>query len=221
MVRFRSIHRRCRSLIVPLLPALVADCLEILAKASSPSIDSRVIANSRCVQAVHLVRLIDDLLDVSRVSQGKIKLRMEKLQVANVIRAAVEASRPLIGSAQHALIVDVPSEPHWVEGDLTRLAQVVGNLLNNSAKYRPEGGEIRVAVRREGDTVLIWTTAFASPPTCNPEYSRFLLSSTTANRARGGLEIGLALVNSSSRCTAALLQARAQRQPLQRQAAIG
>jgi signal transduction histidine kinase len=162
--------------------------------------DSKTAADIRDMmdrQLVHLVRLIDDLLDVSRVSQGKIELRMETLQVADIIRAAVEASRPLISSAQHALIVDVPSEPHWVEGDLTRLAQVVGNLLNNAAKYTPEGGEIRLAVRREGDTVLIAVSDNGIGIATNMQariFELFTQLDDRLDRARGGLGIGLALV---------------------------
>src|SRR5262249_23293334 len=82
-------------------------------------------------QLVHLVRLIDDLLDVARVSQGKIALRSERIRVASVVRAAVEASRPVIDAAGHALAIDLPAEPLWLDGDPMRLAQVVGNLLNN------------------------------------------------------------------------------------------
>jgi signal transduction histidine kinase len=91
-------------------------------------------------QLTQMVRLIDDLLDVSRISQGKIELRRERLQAAEIVRLALEASRPLIESHGHRLTVDVPDAAIWLDADLTRMAQVLGNLLNNAAKYTPEGG---------------------------------------------------------------------------------
>jgi signal transduction histidine kinase len=148
-------------------------------------------------QLVHLVRLIDDLLDVSRVSQGKIELRMERLQLADIVRASVEVSRPLINSAQHTLTLDVPSDPLWVDGDLIRLAQVIGNLLNNAAKYTPEGGEIRLAVRSVGETVLITVSDNGVGIAANMQskvFELFAQIEDRLNRARGGLGIGLALV---------------------------
>ncbi|EGF92667.1 histidine protein kinase AsgD [Asticcacaulis biprosthecium C19] len=89
-------------------------------------------------QLTHLVRLIDDLLDVSRVSRGKIDLRMECIAIQEAITAALEASKPLIDSGGHDLTIEVPQTPLWVDGDLTRLAQIVSNLLNNAAKYTPK-----------------------------------------------------------------------------------
>ena len=89
-------------------------------------------------QVTHLVRLIDDLLDVSRVSQGKIDLRIEKTTLQSVLQSALEASRPLIDAGGHTLTVDIPETPIWLEADLTRLAQVTSNLLNNAGKiYTP------------------------------------------------------------------------------------
>ncbi|HEX4408566.1 MAG TPA: response regulator [Xanthobacteraceae bacterium] len=148
-------------------------------------------------QLVHLVRLIDDLLDVSRVSQGKIELRMEKLNVAEVVRASVEASRPLINSAQHHLSIDMPSDALWIEGDLTRLAQIVGNLLNNAAKYTPEGGQIRLAARADGDSALISVTDNGVGIAADMQskvFDMFTQIDNRMSRARGGLGIGLALV---------------------------
>ncbi|MET0358344.1 MAG: response regulator, partial [Pararhizobium sp.] len=106
-------------------------------------------------QMVHLVRLIDDLLDVSRVSQGKIGLRKERIAVEAIIRSAIEASRPLIDASGHTLIVDLPAEPLWLDADPTRMAQVVANLLNNAAKYTPAGGQIGIAVRALGGSAII------------------------------------------------------------------
>lgn len=148
-------------------------------------------------QLVHLVRLIDDLLDVSRVSQGKIELRKESTQVADVIRAAVEASRPLIDAAGHSLTIGVPSEPLWLEADLTRLSQVVGNLLNNAAKYTPEGGRIEISAEAAGDTALITVSDSGIGIDAGMQTKIFELFAQAENhldRAKGGLGIGLALV---------------------------
>ena len=89
-------------------------------------------------QLGQLIRLVDDLLDLSRIDRGTIELRKERLDMAKVVEVALETSQPLIQEARHDLSVHLPQEPLWVTGDLTRLAQVVANLLNNSAKYTPK-----------------------------------------------------------------------------------
>ncbi len=148
-------------------------------------------------QLVHLVHLIDDLLDVSRVSQGKIELRKERIQAVDVVRSALESSRPLIDSARHSLTVDVPPEPIWLDGDLTRLAQVVGNLLNNAAKYTPEGGRIGLSLRTDGNEAVIAVSdnGLGIPADMQSKvFQLFTQVESHTDRARGGLGIGLALV---------------------------
>jgi signal transduction histidine kinase len=148
-------------------------------------------------QLVHLVRLIDDLLDVSRVTQGKIELRKELIQVADVVRSAVEASRPLMESAGHSLSVELPSDPIWLDADLTRLAQVIGNLLNNAAKYTQEHGQIRLAARAEDDDAVITVSdnGIGIAPHMQAEVFRlFAQVDSRSDRSGGGLGIGLALV---------------------------
>ena len=148
-------------------------------------------------QLAHLVRLIDDLLDVSRVTQGKVELRNERVNVAEIIRSAVEVSRPLIDSAGHLLMVDLPSEAIWIEGDHTRLAQIVGNLLNNAAKYTPESGRISLSVRGTDDTAVISVSDNGIGIAADMQSKVFELFTQVDNqldRARGGLGIGLALV---------------------------
>ena len=148
-------------------------------------------------QLVHLVRLIDDLLDVARVSQGKIELRRARIQAADVIRSAVESSQPLIESAGHSLAVDLPPAPIWLDADLTRLAQVVGNLLNNAAKYTPEGGQIDVSLRTDAADAIITVSdnGLGIPSDMQAEvFQLFAQVENHTDRARGGLGIGLALV---------------------------
>lgn len=148
-------------------------------------------------QLLHLVRLIDDLLDVSRVSEGKIVLRQETIEVADVVRAAVEASRPVIEAESHALDVALPPDPLWIDADLTRLSQVVGNLLNNAAKYTPQGGRIGLAVRAEGGVAVIEVSdnGIGIPEEMQSKvFQLFTQVDTHRDRAQGGLGIGLALV---------------------------
>jgi signal transduction histidine kinase len=178
----------------PLAP--VRHGLDILRK-SPDSADAAEIREMMDRQLVHLVRLIDDLLDVSRVSQGKIEFRKERIQVADVVRSALESSQPLIDSARHSLTLDVPPEPTWLDADLTRLAQVVGNLLNNAAKYTPDGGRIGLSVRTDGDDAVIAVSDNGLGIPADMQSKVFQLFTQVENhtgRARGGLGIGLALV---------------------------
>ena len=148
-------------------------------------------------QLIHLVRLIDDLLDVSRFTQGKIALRKEKIQVADAVRAGVEASQPLIDSAGHSLAVEMPLDPIWLDADLTRVGQVIGNLLNNAAKYTQERGQIRLAVRAaDGDAVItVRDNGIGIAPAMQAEvFELFTQVDSRSDKVRGGLGIGLALV---------------------------
>ena len=103
----------------------------------------------------HLQRLIDDLLDVSRISQGKMRLQRERLNLVKVLESALEASKPLLDAAAHRFTMAIPDEPVFVQGDLTRLAQVISNLLNNAARYTPAGGNVSLTVSEEEDDVII------------------------------------------------------------------
>jgi signal transduction histidine kinase len=99
-------------------------------------------------QLSHMVRLIDDLLDASRITNDKLTLRKEHVLLSTITEVAVEASRPLIDASKHRLELALPEEPLWLYADPTRLSQVVRNLLANSAKYTPEGGRIGIAAVR-------------------------------------------------------------------------
>ncbi len=154
-------------------------------------------------QTEHLARLVDDLLDVSRITRGKITLERAPVEVAEVLRRAVETSRPLIDARRHKLEVSMPPQPVWVEGDLTRLAQVLLNLLNNAAKYTDEGGRINLDVEvrepkngRPPELVIrVRDTGMGMPPEMLPRvFDLFTQADRTLDRSQGGLGIGLTLV---------------------------
>jgi signal transduction histidine kinase len=148
-------------------------------------------------QLSHLVRLVDDLLDVSRVSQGKIELRKARIALSDVIKTALDASNPLIIAGRHELKFDMPDGPVWLDADLMRLSQVVSNLLNNAAKYTPEGGTIVLSTRREGNEVVVTVSdnGVGIPSDMLPRvFDLFTQVRDTLDRSRGGLGIGLALV---------------------------
>ena len=148
-------------------------------------------------QLTHLVRLVDDLLDLSRVTSGLVQLRRGTLDLRGVINAAVETSRPAIEQAGHDLAVVLPEEPIFVDGDLTRLAQVVSNLLHNSAKYTRRGGHIRLAIGREDETALVTVKddGIGIPPAMlDRVFEMFTQVDRTLEKTTGGLGIGLSLV---------------------------
>jgi len=150
-------------------------------------------------QVNHMVRLVDDLLEVSRITRGKIELRKEQIEVAAIVRSAVETSRPLIEAAGHQLALAIPPEPLTLEGDHVRLTQVIANLLNNAAKYTDAGGQIWLSVRRERKEVEISVrdTGMGIPPDMIPRvFDLFTQIDRHADRAQGGLGIGLTLVKS-------------------------
>ena len=126
-------------------------------------------------QLSHMVRLIDDLLDASRITNDKLTLRKERVSLQAVVETAVEASRPVIDASRHALKLALPEEPLWLDADPTRLAQVVSNLLTNAAKYTPEGGSHRTRGRTGGrgsQSSASRTPGSASRPGCWPKCSR-------------------------------------------------
>jgi signal transduction histidine kinase/FixJ family two-component response regulator len=148
-------------------------------------------------QTSHLVRLVDDLLDVSRITGGKIRLDLEVLDVAAVVSAAVETSRPLIKESGHEMCVSLPDEPLWVRCDRVRLAQVLANLLNNAAKYTQAGGLIQLEVQRAGtDAVFrICDNGIGISPEMLPKvFDLFSQSERSIDRSQGGLGVGLTVV---------------------------
>ena len=159
--------------------------IEILKrKGIDPAIAERITATmSR--QAAQLVRLIDDLLDVSRISSGRLELRKAPVALADIMRDAVATVRPLLDRMGHELIVDVPTEPVVLDADAARLAQVLANLLNNAARYTPSGGRIELsatACARTWPSFGFRTTATASTRARCRTYSRCSTRATTRAR---------------------------------------
>jgi PAS domain S-box-containing protein len=148
-------------------------------------------------QSTQLVRLIDDLLDISRISRGKIELRREWVDLTSVVSQALEAARSYEANDGHELTVELPSEPIFLNADSIRLAQVIGNLLNNAYKFTPRGGHIRLLVEREdGDALIrVQDTGIGIAPRHLPHiFEMFSQGDTSLERSRGGLGIGLSLV---------------------------
>jgi PAS domain S-box-containing protein len=148
-------------------------------------------------QLTHTVRLIDDLLDVSRITSNKLALRKQRVLLQSIAETAVEASRPVIEASGHALKLTLPDEPVWLDADPTRLAQVMSNLLTNAAKYTPETGRIELAAVQEGGEVIIRVkdTGLGIPPEMLSEvFEMFAQVNRSLDRSQGGLGVGLALV---------------------------
>jgi two-component system CheB/CheR fusion protein len=148
-------------------------------------------------QLGHMVRLIEDLLDVSRISQGKVELRRQRVELAAAVRGAVETSLPLVEAGGHDLRIDVPPEPIYVDGDVTRLAQVFANLLNNAAKYTERGGRISLTVRRQGGDVAVAVKdngVGIAAPMLPRIFDLFAQADRSLEKAQGGLGLGLNIV---------------------------
>lgn len=179
----------------PLAP--IRNALQILKLADDNPTLVREMREMMERQVQQIVRLVDDLFDVSRITRGTLELRQEKLNLAAVAAMALETSRPLIQAAGHTLTVTLPPEPIYVEGDETRLSQVLANLLNNSAKYTPGGGRIGLIVEREADraTVRIRDNGIGIPAEMlSRVFDMFTQVHDAVPGTAGGLGIGLTLV---------------------------
>jgi CheY-like chemotaxis protein/two-component sensor histidine kinase len=148
-------------------------------------------------QVNHLVRLVDDLMEVSRITRGRVELRKEHTDAQAVIHTAIETSRPYIDEAGHRLELSLPAEPLRIEGDTMRLAQVITNLLNNAAKYTDRGGRILLTARREGSAAVISVRDNGrgiSAQMLPRVFDLFAQAAPGHDYSRGGLGIGLTLV---------------------------
>jgi PAS domain S-box-containing protein len=148
-------------------------------------------------QVAHVVRLVDDLLEVSRITRGKIELRREPIALGQVVRIAVETSRPIVDRGGHRLSVQLAHEPLMVNGDLVRLSQVFANILNNAAKYTDAGGRIELVASREGGEAVVRVRDNGigiAPEQIERLFEMFAQVERDTQRSQGGLGIGLWLV---------------------------
>jgi PAS domain S-box-containing protein len=179
----------------PLAP--IRTGLQILGAAPAGS-DSAVKAREIIErQLIHMVRLVDDLLDISRITSAKVKLDKAQISVQQAVEASIEASAPYIAAAGQQLTVSMPDEPIPIFADLTRMAQAIGNILNNAAKYTPRGGHIGLAASREGDEAVIRISdngAGIPADMLDRVFDMFTQVGETMSDAQGGLGIGLSIV---------------------------
>jgi PAS domain S-box-containing protein len=148
-------------------------------------------------QLSQMIRLVDDLLDLNRITHDRLELRRSEVELSSVIQQAVEVARPLVDQAGHKLIIELPDEPIYLNADRTRLAQVFGNLLNNSSKYTRARGSISLKAKRVDDEVVVTVTdngAGIPPDKLNSIFDMFMQVDSTSDRSQGGLGIGLTLV---------------------------
>ena len=179
----------------PLAP--IRNSLEIMKRAGgNPSlVEQARITMDR--QVAQMERLIEDLLDISRITRNRLELRNQTVDLASVVQHAVEGCRPLAEAAGHEVTVDLPSEPIYLHGDPVRLAQVFGNLLNNACKYTPPDGRIALTVERQGDDVLVSVKdngSGISPEALPFIFDMFTQGDRTLEHSQSGLGIGLTLV---------------------------
>jgi PAS domain S-box-containing protein len=178
----------------PLAPILTALELMNLRSDDTTRREREVIAR----QVKHVVMLVGDLLDVSRIAQGKVQLERKPVELSRVVDKAIEAAAPLIEERRHQLSVDVPSGM-WLDADETRICQVLSNLLTNAAKYTPRAGRIAISAVRDGDELAITVrdTGMGIPPELLPNlFDLFVQGQRTIDRAEGGLGLGLSIVRS-------------------------
>jgi len=179
----------------PLAP--IRNGLQVMRLAGS---DAGAVERSRDMierQLGQMVRLIEDLLDVSRITRGTIELRKHRMHLQDAILSAVETSRPVIDSLGHDLTVTVPEEPIALEADLTRLSQAFANILHNAAKYTDKGGRIALQARRQGNSAVVSVsdTGIGIDPAMLPTiFGLFVQGDPTQKNPRGGLGVGLSLV---------------------------
>lgn len=179
----------------PLAP--MSNMLEVVKRADG---DNEVLKHAHETierQLGQMVRLVDDLLDMNRITHDRLELRRSEVELSSVIQQAVEVARPLIDSADQQLMIALPDEPIYLNADRARLAQVFGNLLNNSCKYTRPKGTISLSAKREGDEVIVTVMdngAGIPADKLDSIFDMFMQVDRTSERSQGGLGIGLTLV---------------------------
>jgi signal transduction histidine kinase len=187
-----TIAHEFRNLLAPVRNGL--RILRLTGDRGEAAVDARAVMER---QVGRLGRLVDDLLDVSCLNAGKFSHRAERLDLAAIVREALETSRPLLDAAGHQTVVSLPPHPLAVDGDATRLVQVLTNLLNNAAKYTPAGGQVRVGAERSGGqaVVRVRDTGVGIPAELLPGlFELFARAERTTGRSQRGFGIGLHLV---------------------------
>jgi signal transduction histidine kinase/CheY-like chemotaxis protein len=193
----------------PLAPIRTA--LEVMRIAGG---DAEVLEKARATmerQVLHLVRITDDLLDVSRITQNKVELRRERIDLRAVLHSAADAVRPLMDAQGQALMLDLPRQPLWVDADATRLSQVYANLLNNATKYTPRSGQVRVGAAVDGEwaTVVVADTGQGIPASMLSRiFDMFTQVQEFRDRRQGGLGIGLTLAKRLAELHGGTIEAR-------------
>jgi PAS domain S-box-containing protein len=163
-------------------------------------------------QSARLTRIVDDLLDISRITRGKLQVEREQIDLVPVVRSAVETSRPLMEAGRHRLRLELPDGPLLVNGDADRLAQLLSNLLNNAARYTPDPGEITVHARAAGSAaeISVKDTGQGIDPAMLEAIFDMFVQGPVAPRAAGGLGIGLSLARKIAELHGGSLEARSQ-----------
>ena len=179
----------------PLAP--IRNAIEIIRRVAPDDPKLAMAMGVTARQVEHLTRLVDELLDVARISQGKIELKSETVDFRTAMEQGIETVRPLVDSLRHQLVVELPNTPVWLRGDPDRLAQVVVNLVHNAAKYTPEGGRIEATLALvDGQAVMsIRDNGIGIEPEFLPKvFDLFEQGRRGLDRSQGGLGVGLALV---------------------------
>jgi signal transduction histidine kinase/ActR/RegA family two-component response regulator len=179
----------------PLAP--LRNALELLQRSEGDAAVNQQARSMMGRQLDQMVRLIDDLLDMSRISQGKVQLRKERVELKAVIQSGVDAVQPLVQAQSHELTVTLPTEPIYLHADSTRLGQIISNLLNNAAKYTEKGGHIWLTAERQGNeaVVSVRDTGIGIAAENLPHiFEMFSQVAPALERSQGGLGIGLSLV---------------------------
>jgi two-component system, chemotaxis family, CheB/CheR fusion protein len=201
----------------PLAPMRFA--LEVLRRAERDPVESGKARQVLERQVAHMVRIVDDLLDVSRITQGKVELRKETIDLRNLVHAAVELSRPLLTAAGHEITLSMPSEPVRLNADPVRLTQVLINLLNNGAKFTPPGGHIWLIGEISEDPgdvapsfrIRVRDTGVGIAPEALPHiFDMFMQGDRSLEKTRGGLGVGLTLVRDLVALHGGTVQARSE-----------
>jgi signal transduction histidine kinase len=189
----------------------MSNMLEIVKRANG---DGEVIQRAHETlerQLGQMVRLVDDLLDLNRVTHDRLELRRSEVELSSVIQQAVEVARPLVDSQGHRLTVNLPDEPIYLDADGARLAQLFGNLLNNSCKYTRPGGTLSLNAKRVGAEIMVTVKdngAGIPQDKLKSIFDMFMQVDGTSERSQGGLGIGLTLVKRLTEMHGGSIEAR-------------